>query len=90
VSFDQERFYQFRKLYDYRNQIMNSVFQMERILREYFPENYDLAYQHWIPQIITAIEDDEKWLNRGVYNFEDTVRSISENDDSSGGITKVI
>ena len=51
------------------------------ILRE-FPEHHEIAYSFWIPQAVTAIREDEKWLQRGDYSMEKTLRNIAiEKDD---------
>lgn len=78
------------RLYDYRNDISRSMYHIERILKDYFPDQYSLAYQHWIPQIITALEHDSRWLDRGVYTMRNTLDKISEKDEPVRGIKKVI
>jgi hypothetical protein len=76
-------------LYKQRNEIENSLKQIEEIIKVYFPEEYHVAYQHWIPQIITALNNDSLWLSRGQYSLQDTIDHI--NDFSSGsGVNKYI
>ena len=81
---------QINKLLDYRDEISYSLFHIERVLRDYFPEEYAQAYQHWIPQIITALEHDSRWLDRGVYNMQDTLNKLNDNDQNVKGLTKII
>ena len=81
---------QINKLRDYRDEISYSLFHIERVLRDYFPEEYTQAYQHWIPQILTALAHDNRWLDRGVYNMQDTLNKLSDNDQNVKGLTKVI
>lgn len=90
MSLTQEQQYQINKLRDYRDEIFYSLFHIERVLRDYFPAEYSQAYQHWIPQIITALGDNAKWLNRGVYNMQDTLNKIQDNNDNIKGLTKII
>ena len=68
------------------------MFQIERILKEYFPEEYDLAYQHWIPQIITALDKHPKWLSRGQFDMQQTILKLLEKSKDSGakGVSKYI
>ena len=81
---------QINKLLDYRDEISYSLFHIERVLRDYFPDEYAQAYQHWIPQIITALEHDSRWLDRGVYNMQDTLNKLNDNDQNVKGLTKII
>jgi hypothetical protein len=84
MMLNNEQKHQFAKFIDHRNEISNSLFHMERILKEYFPNEYDLAYQHWIPQILTALHDDDRWLSRGQYCVQDTIDHINDIDSGSG------
>ena len=81
---------QLNSLMDYRDSISNSLFHIERILKTYFPEQYTDAYQHWIPQILTALDNDVKWLPRGQLSFQDTIDRIKDRTDSTGGVSKFI
>lgn len=78
----------------HRDSIINCVFHMERILKHYFPEEFDIAYQHWIPQIITALYDDNKWLPRGEQTFQDTINRLldksEENRQNGQSVSKFI
>lgn len=87
MSLTYEQKYQLNKLMDYRDQITNSVFHIERIMKVYFPEEFDLAYQHWIPQITTALYEDKRWLPRGEQTMQNTINrlldKITETNDQN-------
>lgn len=83
MSFTNEQKHQLSKIIDHRDEIINAVFHVERILKHYFPEEFDIAYQHWIPQIVTALYQHEKWLPRGEQTLQDTIdRLIDKNEDN--------
>lgn len=86
----QEQKDQFNRLLDHRDQISSSMFHIERILKNYFPQEFDVAYQHWIPQILTALDNDVKWLPRGEVTFQNTIDRIKDNSDCTGGVSKFI
>lgn len=73
MSFTHEQKHQLNKLIDHRDEISGAIFHIERILKVYFPEEFDVAYQHWIPQIMTALYDHDKWLPRGEQTLQDTI-----------------
>ena len=77
-------------LIDKAEQIEDLVWQMAEILKNNYPSQYEQAYQHWIPQILTGLFDYNQWLNRGVLNLNDTLRSIGSLKDSGATLTKVI
>jgi len=82
---------QLNSLIDYRDQITNSLFHIERILKVYFPEEFDIAYQHWIPQITTALYEDKRWLPRGEQTMQNTInRLLDKANDDKGGVQKYI
>jgi soluble cytochrome b562 len=83
---------QFNRLLDYRDQISDAMFHIERILKSYFPEEFDTAYQHYIPQIITALEEDSRWLSRGEFNMQKTIDRILDkiNEEYGSGVSKFI
>lgn len=87
---NQEEKDQLNILMDYRDSISKTMFHIERILKTYFPEQYIDAYQHWIPQILTALDNDIKWLPRGQLSLQDTIDRIKDNSDSIGGVSKFI
>ena len=86
----QEQKDQLNNLIDYRDEISNSMFHIERILKTYFPDQYTDAYQHWIPQILTGLDNSVKWLPRGQLSLQDTIDRIKDNNDSAGGVSKFI
>lgn len=88
----QEQRDQFNRLLDYRDQISDAIFHIERILKNYFPDEFDVAYQHYIPQIITALNNDNKWLQRGEISMQYTISRILDkiNQDRGNGVSKFI
>lgn len=92
MSLTDDQKHQLNKLYDYRDEITKSLFHIERIVKEYFPEEFDLAYQHWIPQIMTALYDDQKWLPRGQFTLQQTLNRLSDKskESDSKGVYKYI
>ena len=84
MSLNNEQKHQLNKLLDHRDEIERALFHIERILKSHFPSEYSLAYQHWIPQISTALTPTNKWLPRGEYTFQNTIDHISDNNDGSG------
>lgn len=92
MSLTQEQKHQINSLIDHRDQITNALFHIERILKQYFPEEFDAAYQHWIPQIVTALYEDKRWLPRGEYTMQQTVNRLIDKSIESGnkGVSKYI
>jgi flagellar biosynthesis chaperone FliJ len=92
MSLNNEQKHQLNKLIDHRDNIVSSLFQIERILKQYFPEEFDLAYQHYIPQITTALYEDKKWLSRGGYSMQDTINNLMDKvqDEKVSGVNKYI
>ena len=73
-----------------REDILSDLTTIMSVLKDNFPETYDSAYQHWIPQIITALYNDTKWLPRGQLSFQDTIDKINDNNDFGSGVSKFI
>lgn len=91
MAFTPEQKHQLNKLIDHRDEITNAMFHIERILKHYFPEEFDIAYQHWIPQIMTALYDHDKWLPRGEQTLQDTINRLfdkNEEDKQTGQSVK--
>lgn len=82
MQFTNDQKHQLNKLLDHRDEITNALFHIERILKHYFPEEFDVAYQHYIPQIMTALYDDGKWLPRGEQTLQDTLDRLLDIDKS--------
>ena len=83
MSLTKEQKDQINNLVDYRDDIIDSLFHIERILKTYFPEEFDIAYQHWIPQISTALLNYEKWLPRGSQTMENTLSRILDKENNT-------
>jgi hypothetical protein len=79
-------------LENYREQIDHILVQIEAILQVYFPEEFSVAYQHWIPQIKTALKSDPKWLSRGEYSMQYTINRIMDKlqNNNVKGVSKYI
>lgn len=92
MSFTQVQKDQLNSLIDYRDEITNSLFHIERILKQYFPEEFEAAYQHWIPQIITALYEDKRWLPRGEFTMQQTIGRLLDKAENFGdkGVSKYI
>lgn len=92
MSLTNEQKHQLNRLFDYRDQIVDGLFHIERILKTYFPEEFDVAYQHWIPQIATALYEEQKWLSRGQFSMQQTLNRLSDktDDNNAKGVSKYI
>lgn len=90
LSHEQE--VQLEKLINYRHDIIDILANIQGILQQYFPEEFELAYQHYIPQITTALHDEKKWLSRGGYSLQDTLNNLSDKikDNNISGVSKYI
>lgn len=87
--------YKISKLSDlekHRETIENHLSEIEAILQADFPEEFSVAYQHWIPQIKTALKHSTKWLDRGQYSMQYTLDRILDkiNDKYNKGVSKYI
>lgn len=78
MNFSQEQKDQFNRLLDCRDEIVKNLFNIEQILKQYFPEEFNIAYQFWIPQITTALYSENKWLNRGERNMQQTIDRLMD------------
>lgn len=81
-----------RNIVLYREYIEEYLDRINTIITVHFPEEFDVAYQHWIPQIQTGLRDDTKWLPRGQYSMEYTLKRIEDklNISLNKGVTKYI
>lgn len=85
MSLSDDQKHQINKLIDYRDEISNSLFHIERILKEYFPEEFEKAIQFYLPQITTALQEDRKWLSRGEYSMQNTIDNLLERCKTESG-----
>jgi flagellar biosynthesis chaperone FliJ len=85
MSFTEEQKQQLNKLLDHRDNIADSLFHIERIIKVYFPAEFDIAYQHWIPQITTALYEDKRWLSRGEQTMQNTLNRLFDKDNKQIG-----
>lgn len=93
MSFTNEQKHQLNKLIDHRDEIEGALFQIERIIKEYFPEEFEAAYQHWIPQITTALYDDTRWLPRGQCTMQQSLNRLFDRlneGQNTKGVNKFI
>lgn len=91
MSLTQEQKDQINKIIDHRDRIVDALFHIERILKVYFPEEFEKAYQFYLPQITTALYEEKKWLSRGEYSLQDTISKLLELSKDSKeikGVTK--
>jgi hypothetical protein len=78
MNLTQEQRDQINSLIDYRDEMVASLFHIERILKTYFPEEFERAIQFYLPQITTALYEDKKWLSRGEYSLQNTIDNLLE------------
>lgn len=81
------------KLYQHRENIENSLAEIESILMVYFEQQYPVSYQHWIPQIKTALRDSTRWLSRGDYSMDHILKDIEDkmiDNSARQGVSKFI
>lgn len=92
MSLSEQQRCQLDKLLDYQFKIEQSLIDIEEILLVYFPEEFSNAYQHWIPQIKTALFNDTKWLPRGQLTMQDTINRLVDKSQESktNGVSKYI
>jgi hypothetical protein len=81
---------QLDNLLDLREEIEQSLKKIDAILQIYFSDQYADAHQHWIPQVLTALYNDLKWLPRGEVTMQDTIDRIIDCSDKRGGVSKFI
>ena len=79
-------------LYIYRENIEDILAEMEALIKVYFSDELNIAYQHWLPQITTALRDNTKWLPRGQYSMDYTLTHIEDkvSNDTQKGVNKYI
>jgi hypothetical protein len=93
MSLTQEQKEQINNLLDNRDKIVDSLYHIERILKTYFPEEFERAIQFYLPQITTALYEDRKWLSRGEYSLQNTIDNLLDRckiNENSKGTTKYL
>ena len=92
MSLSKDQRDQFNKLIEHRDVIIDNLSSIENILKIYFSEEFYIAYQHWIPQIITALKEDSRWLPRGDRNMQQTIDRLADKifNESNSGVSKYI
>jgi hypothetical protein len=92
MSFDSQKQEALRNLYSHRDHMEDHLNKIESILQIYFPEEFAVFYQHWFPQIKTALRDDTKWLPRGQYSMDYTLNRLNDKvaDSENKGVSKYI
>lgn len=92
MSLDPQQKEALKNLYSHRDHIEDHINKIETIIKVYFPTEYDIAYQHWIPQIKTGLRDDTKWLSRGQYSMDYTIKRLLDSmlNDLDKGVSKYI
>lgn len=92
MSFTQEQKDQIDKLLSCRLKIEQSLDEIEAILQIYFSKEFDGAYQHWIPQIKTALRNNTRWLPRGQFSMQDTINRLTDQikESDKKGVSKYI
>lgn len=90
--YNEEKVEPLSKLYNAREDIENKLAEIEAILQVHFPEEFSTAYQHWIPQIKTALSDNTRYLSRGQYSMDYTLSRIEDkiSDQKNKGVSKYI
>lgn len=68
------------RLYKIKEEIRSLVNEAEQIIIREFPQQHSISISFWIPQIITALQNDPKWLSRGDHCMQEILTKI-ENDD---------
>lgn len=89
---DSDKLKALNELYQSQEKIESILAEIESTLKIYFPNEYETAYQHWIPQIKTALSNKTKWLPRGQYSMDYTIDRIldSLNNNCAKGVNKYI
>lgn len=77
-----------KQLLELRQKISDDLNEIVYLLKTNFPEYYPDAYQHWVPQIETALYNDTHWLPRGIKTFQDTIDSIQDKNNGSSSVSK--
>jgi hypothetical protein len=61
-----------------KKEIKDLVEEAGYIIKTTYPDQYSVSMSFWIPQIITALEEDKKWLSRGDHSMQNTINKIKQ------------
>ena len=64
----QEQRDQINNLVDCRDDMVDTLYHIQRILKTYFPEEFERAIQFYLPQITTALYEDKRWRRNVSYS----------------------
>ena len=79
------------KLEDHRDAIIAHMKGITDILKNSAPKQHTRAYSIWIPQIITGLTRNTKWLPRGDYCMQETLDDLREvSTKNNGSLYKVV
>lgn len=79
-----------RQIKSLSKNIEDSLHAIDSLIKVEYPEKYEIFYQHIMPQILTALYDDTKWLSRGNYSIDYLLKSLLANTNSTNGLKKYI
>lgn len=80
-----------RQIQELSKNIEDTLYTIDNILNKHCPDKRDIFYQHILPQIITALREESKWLPRGQYSLEYIVECIvNENNETALGLQKYL
>jgi hypothetical protein len=69
-----------KELIHHRNSILDHLESIKSLLGETngCEKEYPLAVSHYIPQIVTALYSDPKYLQRGEYTLQETINHLCD------------
>lgn len=73
----------YTRLCQIKKEIISLTKEAEDIIKINFPDHYSVSVSFWIPQIITALEENNKWLSRGDHSMQsilNKIKFIDQND----------
>lgn len=70
----------YKRLCQIKNEIFTLTKEAEDILKVNYPNLYSISISFWIPQIITALDQNEKWLARGDHTMQDMLDKIKSSE----------
>lgn len=69
------------RLKELKETIYEALYEMEDILKEVAPEEFERAEVYWMAHIDTALENRGGWLGGSFISFADTLDAIEEKED---------